>query len=371
MLEYLIDYKRAENEYSLLCSRVTDHSDFAVDQGKTGYCWLISAVNMILNECGRAHELFNVNYQQLIYWDKFERCINFICELKEAMGIHPGEAKELIRNSKLADEGQWHMAANVIHKHGIYIVNNVQSIADINTVELNAVLNYGIKGAAINWIKNGICDFQNFADKLIKEIDWVLKQYLPGAFCSEKEIICDWNPENYISIISSSSNVFDYQSGYQIVTETNMRNGLSGIHFNVPESEFYNSVRKQLKKQKSVWITCDAGKFLLWNKGVFDDKLFKLQNIFGGIDNLDRDDIKASASANMCHAMLIVDDIDDYFLVKNTRGSEFGKNGYGIMSRSWFEKFVFQAVVSKECIEDLLIGSKVYDISAERFYGNV
>ena len=116
--------------------------------------------------------------------------------LKKQLGIHPGEAKELIRNSKLADEGQWHMAANVIHKHGIYIVNNVQSIADINTVELNAVLNYGIKGAAINWIKNGICDFQNFADKLIKEIDWVLKQYLRVLFAVKKRLYVTGIPEN-------------------------------------------------------------------------------------------------------------------------------------------------------------------------------
>ena len=199
----------------------------------------------------------------------------------------------------------------------------------------------------------------------------VLNSYLPQAFCSGVKVLNSFNASNYSSVFSTSSKEIAYRSGYRVRTQNNMIGNLPSVHFNLEEKDFYEIINKQLKNKKKVWLSCDAGKFVLWKKGIFDDSLFNISRLFPELVGFTRAEIKKASMAGMCHAMLIISRVDDYFLVKNTKGAEFGKNGYGIMSRSWFEKFIFQAIVATKDIEELIKDSRIYDIPEAQFYRNV
>ena len=379
MISSIIDYQRANMMYEVLCDTTKDCLE-TIDQGKTGYCWLISAVDKILTDSGKENIIFNVNFQRLIYWDKFERVLKLLSEVFSCLLFcQYSEAREIIRNFKLSDEGQWSMAANIVDKHGIFIGNDFSQISNINTKELNAVLNYVIKGTAIEWLhlcgKNKMTprDLDENQAYFLDGVSGILKKYLPNAFFDGQRID-DLSLDSYISVISSDLNFFSEEYAYRVVSENTITGGSPSVHYNISDSEFYDVVKEQIDRNKTVWITCDAGKFLLWNKGVFDDRIFDINQLPGVMINrtgLSRFEVKDAAIASMCHAMLIVGQFDESFIIKNTLGSGFGNKGYGIMSRSWFDKFVFQAVVSSTNNLEKLKERKVCDITAERFYRNV
>ena len=379
MISSIIDYQRANMMYEVLCDTTKDCLE-TIDQGKTGYCWLISAVDKILNDSGKGNVIFNVNFQRLIYWDKYERVLKLLSEVSSCLRFSQySKAGEMIRDFKLSDEGQWSMAFNIVDKYGIYIGNDFSRINNINSKELNAVLNYVIKGTAIEWLnmcrnnKMTLRDLDENVHYVLDGISDILKKYFPDAFCDDQRID-DLSFDPYISVISSDLNYFSEEYAYRVVSENNMIGGSPSIHYNLPDSEFYDAVKEQIDRNKMVWITCDAGKFLLWNKGVFDDRIFDINQLPGVMINrtgLSRFEVKDAAIASMCHAMLIVGQFDDSFIIKNTRGPGFGNKGYGIMSRSWFDKFVFQAVVSSTNSLEIMKERKVCDITAERFYRNV
>ena len=379
MISSIIDYQRANMMYEALCD-TTKYRLETIDQGKTGYCWLISAVDKILNDCGKGNVIFNVNFQRLIYWDKYERCHKLLREVSSCLMFGQySEAREIIRNFKLSDEGQWSMAVNIVDKHGIFIGQDYFRIINLNTKEINAVLNYVIKGTAIEWLD--MCRNNKMTPRELDEnvhyflegVNDILKQYFPNAFCDDQRIN-DLLLDPYISVISSDLAFFSEEYAYRVVSETNMMGGLPSIHYNLPDSDFYYVIKEQIGRNKTVWITCDAGKFLLWDKGVYDDRIFDISHlprVMLSRRGLNRFEVKDAAIASMCHAMLIVGQFDDFFIIKNTRGPEFGSKGYGIMSQSWFEKFVFQAVVSSTTSLEMMKERKVCDITAEQFYRNV
>lgn len=371
MLETIVDNEKAKYEYELLCEN-TPLVKATIDQGRTGYCWLISAIDLLLSKNNNEIFLPKVNFQYLIFWDKYERCKLLISQIIEESGNSKGS--QMVEMFNLSDKGQWAMAMNLIKHYDISLLRKTEDdFEQLNTTELNAVLNYFIKGSAIKLLQlKNEDEKQSYAEKILVMTKKILTSYLPKAFvCVEKIKLIDSCINEYISVVSMRTDFESKACIYQIKSETNMENGRVSDHYNLPYEVFYNSIRKQVNKKEKVWIACDAGKFLLWRKGIFDDSLFKLNGLIEGLENLKRDDIKKSSAAGICHAMLITDVVQDYFIIKNTRNVGFGSNGYGIMSKSWFDKFVFQAVLSKESVPPQYLSCEKKEITAQQFYRNV
>ena len=117
-------------------------------------------------------------------------------------------------------------------------------------------------------------------------------------------------------------------------------------------NEFKELCIKQLKDKEVVWFGSDCGKF---NDGgyVWDDQSLDYKGAFGLDITLDKADMLNYHVSAMNHAMVITgisfkDKVPTKWKIENSWGTEKGYKGYYLMTDSWFDNFVFQAVVNKK-----------------------
>ena len=97
---------------------------------------------------------------------------------------------------------------------------------------------------------------------------------------------------------------------------------------------------------------------------LFYNKLFQLDQLFDVDFSMSKADKLDSGESMMDHAMVItgVDIVDGKptkWKIENSWGEKPGFKGYFVMSDSWFDSFVYQAVINKDILpEDL---KKAYD----------
>ena len=92
---------------------------------------------------------------------------------------------------------------------------------------------------------------------------------------------------------------------------------------------------------------------------MFDDKLYDLNKVTGLNVTLDKEYIMRYKDAYPEHALLLVGvDVDDNNILKwkvKDNNDKIGKNGYFILSKTWFEKYVSSVVVSKNLLDSSVV----------------
>ena len=138
----------------------------------------------------------------------------------------------------------------------------------------------------------------------------------------------------------------------------NVVGGRDVKYLNLPMSEFKELIIRQLKGGNVVWFGSDVGKFGgraagLWDDGTFDYEL--LTGLDLAISKKDGLDYWFSA---MNHAMVITGvNLDENgaptrWKIENSWGNESGHKGYYVCSDTWFDQYVYQAVVTKDILGD-------------------
>ena len=117
-------------------------------------------------------------------------------------------------------------------------------------------------------------------------------------------------------------------------------------------NEFKELCLKQLRDKEVVWFGSDCGKYGD-GLGVWDDQMFDYERTFGFSIDIEKGDMLKYKSSAMDHAMVITgvsfkDNKVSKWKIENSWGTEKGHNGYYLMSDSWFDKFVYQAVINKK-----------------------
>ena len=99
--------------------------------------------------------------------------------------------------------------------------------------------------------------------------------------------------------------------------------------------------------------------------GSWDDHSFEYENLTGLDLALTKEERLDYRDSCMCHAMVItgvnlVDGKPNRWKIENSWGDDRGEKGYYIASDSWFDEFVYQAVVQKK-----YLGEKVALLTQE------
>ena len=113
------------------------------------------------------------------------------------------------------------------------------------------------------------------------------------------------------------------------------------------------------KNGEVVWFGSNVVKDSERQAGLLDTELYKRDDLFDVDFDMSKADMLDSGESMMDHAMVItgvdlVDGKPTKWKIENSWGEKPGFKGYFVMSDSWFDKFVYQAVINKKYLSDEL-----------------
>jgi|GEM_PF-5574144 len=369
-------FDKCENTFSIdKKSEFQSFNPSPYSQGKTGCCWLLSALMCIslfiehsygikLNE----NTAFSKTY--LMFYDKLERATLFIKEYSE--NLNNNKYTRYMLNYLVTDRGQWHMAKNLILKYGLVPRMEMDDNTDmLSTRIVNEMINvllkkfaYKISGSEKITYK----EIEKLKKKTLQNVYDILVDFfgltpiqikLPkelsreDKFVSPQEFFLNYINfpfDDYQSICNYGENLYTL---YHIPINNNMINGEETSFLNLPDDEFFEAIQKQLNKYHFCWYTCDASKGYDINNSLFSCESLKNHILNSVLMDCNKSDMLKFKFAGPSHAMTFMDvyetDINRYFVSHNSK-SDLKKGGYCYSTVSWVRKFVFQAIVHKSIL---------------------
>ncbi|WP_294763741.1 aminopeptidase C [uncultured Lactobacillus sp.] len=358
------------------------------DQKQSGRCWMFSALNTMRHPLQKEYKIkdFELSQNYTNFWDKFEKS-NFFFENVIASAKKPlGDRKvSFLFATPQQDGGQWDMLCGLVEKYGIVPKsvypetansNNSGALNDtLNTLlrkdglELRDLVNAGKSEDEIEKRKNELLNdvFRILAISLgvpPKKFDFEYKDddgnYHREAGITPKEFFDKFvgmNLEDHVSIINSPTDDKPYHKVFSVEYLGNVVGGRQVRHLNVKISEMKDLIIKQLKAGEVVWFGSNVGKDSERQLGLLDTNIYKRDELFDVDFSMSKADKLDSSESMMDHAMVItgvdlVDDKPTKWKIENSWGEKPGFKGYFVMSDSWFDQFVYQAVINKKFLPD-------------------
>ncbi len=358
----------------------------ACDQRSSGRCWIFAGLNVLREIVAKQCNLhsFQLSQNYISLYDKIEKA-NFALETILKLGERDHDDRELsfILQNPISDGGQWDMFVNLVKKYGVMpktaFPETYQS--DV-TKESDFTVNSYIKKFAADAHQLLVEGKQDEA-RILKE-ETISKIYAfflncfgvpPKTFDFEYTNKDGYNVERnmtpkaffdkyigekideYQSLINSPTADKPYLRNYTIDYIGNVVEGKPINHLNLPMERIKEIIVKQLSDGEAVWFGSDVSFYRDRLTPIWDDKAYDYLNTFGfdiKFDKAQMLDFKASA---MNHAMVLtgvnlVDGVPTKWKVENSWGKDSGINGYHIMSGTFFDHFVYQAVVLKKYLTD-------------------
>lgn len=368
----------------------TSSSEYGLTQEKTGYCWLISALNCVIKETQKKYSskdiCFSKNY--LIYYDKLEKANWFLEKMIETAAL-PLESKEVryLLGHAMTDEGQWAMAENLIKKYGLVPYEIMQeSIHTHCTGEINACLSMmlrcyavrlreaategrpeetiaGLKNRAMNQVEKVLTACFGRPPKEIELPGWLgimrnrdekgcIRLAAPRDFY--EHFIC-FPFDQYVSVASVGQRRELNHTIAEVLLDGNVEGGKKNSFLYVSEKEFLHVLSRQIAEQTPCWIACDAGKFYFRESGLFDDSIIDLKSFFGEEPEelLDRKHLYPYKMAGITHAMVLAEKAVDeqnivWWKAQNSQSNILTGKTECFLSDNWVKKYVALAAVKKE-----------------------
>ncbi|MFO7969325.1 MAG: C1 family peptidase [Candidatus Izemoplasmatales bacterium] len=359
-------------------------------QEKTGRCWIFAGLNFIRERIAKKYNLKEFEYSQnyIAFYDKLEKINYFIESIDDFLTCDKDDRTfQHILNVGIQDGGQWDMFVSLVEKYGLVPKDAmVETKVSSNTRYINQVINQKLRQYTAHARKLGKGDK---LDKLKNDTLKSLYRLLVAAFGlppksfsfefvdkdKNYHLIEDITPQkfykeylendlnNYISIINSPTEDKPFYKSYTIAYLGNVIGGKQIKHLNLEMSEVKELILKQMDDEV-VWFGCDVGNFGDRKSGVWDDLRYDYDEIFNINLDLSKADMLDYSHSQMNHAMVLTgvsikDETPTKWKIENSWGDKSGKKGYYLASDSWFNKFVYQAVINKKYLSEKQL--KAYD----------
>lgn len=385
-------YKASQN----LQSKIDLNPTFSVeietgkpaDQKQSGRCWMFSALNTMRHPLQKEYKVkdFELSQNYTNFWDKFEKS-NWFFENVIASADKPlGDRKvSFLFATPQQDGGQWDMLCGLIEKYGIVPksvypetanATNSSALNDtLNTLlrkdglELRDLVNSDKSEDEVEARKN---EFLNDVFRILaislgvppKKFDFEYKDddgnYHREAGITPKEFFDKYvgmNLEDHVSIINSPTDDKPYHKVFSVEYLGNVVGGRQVRHLNLTINEMKDLIIKQLKAGEVVWFGSNVGKDSERQLGLLDTNIYKRDELFDVDFSMTKAERLDSTESMMDHAMVItgvdlVDDKPTKWKIENSWGEKPGFKGYFVMSDSWFDSFVYQAVINKKFLPD-------------------
>ena len=361
-LAILLSMNHSKFEASLVPDKRTLYS-----QGKTGTCWLSSAllcISLYLKNIKKIEITEETTFSKsyLLFYDKIERT-KWLLSLIES-NIDDEQRMRYILNHLMTDRGQWNMARNLILKYGLIPYGAMPDpFHHKSLIDLNISISNMLKLYALHLKKKpSASEKDNMKNIIINTVKRMLVHLwgdppteidVPAIFQCKDRISPQSFFHDYIGFpfddylficnFAPESNSF-----YEVTLDNNMMDGMPEILLNLSDDDFYTAVFNQLKMEGFCWYTCDASKGFCLENSSFDDP--DTYEFFSSLSSFDMIRNRLSAPN---HAMVLISDghyLNEKWLLSHNSKSGLSYGKYVPVSKTWLQKYAFQAVVHKSCI---------------------
>ncbi|MCR5079058.1 MAG: C1 family peptidase, partial [Bacilli bacterium] len=353
------------------------------NQKASGRCWIFAGLNLLREIVAKKLGVkeFELSQNYISLFDKIEKA-NFA--LESLLSLADKEPTErvytFILDCPTSDGGQWDMFVNLVLKYGLMPKSCFpETYQSENTREGNQLVNQRIRQfAAISHrlVREGKAEeARKEKEKAMEDIyrfylavygvppktfdftyvdskeKYHIEKGLTPLSFYEKYVGDEIN--QYQSLINSPTSDKPFGRNYTVDYLGNVIEGKKINHLNLTMERMKEAIIAELKEGRPVWFGSDVG--LYGGKDVFawDDASRDYESPFGFSPEFEKEDMLDFRGSAMNHAMLITgvdiqDGVPTRWKIENSWGKDAGQKGYYVMSSSWFDRFVYQAVVRKK-----------------------
>lgn len=393
----------------------TNPNKKVTNQKSSGRCWLFATTNVIRYSVANTLGLedFELSQSYLSFYDKLNKA-NYYLELSIENIDLPLDDRLIVHlaSDPVGDGGQWDMALNLLEKYGV-VPQSIypESFSSSATGKLNQIvttklrehvllLRASVKSLRASFAhlpaeeasKHILASLRKQKEAYVGEIYKIITiaqgeppkptdkftwEYYTAKGEYKKwsgtpiEFYKAFSSKQYphleaFSLINDPRN--EYGKLYTVEKLGNVWNGIPIRYVNTTSGDLKAAVVKSIKAGQPVFFGCDVGKSSDRDFGLMETGLFELETAFGIEFGLTKADRLRTGESAMTHAMVITAvHIDDdgkpvRFRVENSWSDAAGKDGYFMMTDTWFDEYVFQVVISKQLAAPSLV--KILDTEA-------
>lgn len=357
------------------------------NQKASGRCWIFAGCNVLREIVAKKYNLkeFELSQNYVAFFDKLEKC-NYLLESVIKLKNDASEIRTLdtILQRGIEDGGQWDLFINIIRKYGVVPKDAFpETYQSSNTREIDNLLNtyvrkffYEIKNMEnldeINYKKNEVMkniykilcssfgvppkifSFEYVSEDKEEKKYNIIKNITPHKFLEE---FIGINLDEYISIIHSPTIDKPFNEIYTVKYLGNVIEGNNVKYLNLEMNRLKELVINQLKDNEPVWFGSDCLKSADRKAGVWDDLSFDIDRLFQINTFMPKEAMLDTWESAMNHAMVITGvNIEDgkptKWKIENSWGDDVANKGYYVATDSWFDKFVYQAVINKKYLSE-------------------
>ncbi|MBO4540961.1 MAG: C1 family peptidase [Bacilli bacterium] len=350
------------------------------NQRQSGRCWIFAALNILREKIAKDLKLksFELSQNYISLYDKIEKA-NFALEtmIDLADRDHDDRVLQFLLFAPVSDGGQWDMFVNLVAKYGLMPKDAFPETKQSNTTrESDALVNAAIrkfahdahelylagKAEEIRPLKEKVMDkiyafFLNCFGVPPKKFDFqyqdekdkyhIVRNLTPKSFFEKYvgDVIYE-----YQSLINSPTADKPFGKNFTIDNLGNVVEGKGINHLNLPMERLKEVIIVQLKDGLPVWFGSDVSFYRDRSSYAWDSNAFDFESISGIPMEFDKAGMLDYRHSAMNHAMCItgvdiVAGVPQKWKIENSWGDDNGLKGYYVMSKEFFDKFVYQAVV--------------------------
>ena len=354
------------------------------NQKSSGRCWIFAACNFLRESIGKKLGIkeFKLSQSYLAFYDKLEKLNYTLNALIETIDEdYDDRTVQFLVANGIGDGGQWDMIVNIIKKYGVCPKNAyVETFTSSNTRTLNSLLNTELRKFASEARKvkaeKGLEAVEELKDSYIKRFYRALISCYgipPKSFDlkykddkGKLQVIKGFTPKSffdkyvgnkldeYVSVINAPTKSKPFNRSYTVEYLGNVTGGKIVKHLNLPMERVKELIIAQLKDGEIVWYGSDVAFYGDRMRGVWDDQEFDFKSVVDLDYKMDKGESLDFRASAMGHAMCVTgvafdeNGVPTKWKIENSWGNDRGYDGYFIMSASFFDQYVYQAVVNKK-----------------------
>ena len=359
----------------------------AANQKASGRCWLFAATNVCREVIAKKLNLANFELSQsyLAFYDRLEKS-NYLLEAVIELIDKEYDDRTLafLLQNGVGDGGQWDMFVSLANKYGlcpknVYPETNTSSATRETAQLINFTIRKFASDAKALYQAKGLEAVRKEKEEILNKIYFLLvnayglppekfdfeytdkdgNYHLEKGFdaLSFKDKYLGDSLNDYVSLINAPTKDKAFGKTYTVQYLGNVVGGKQVTHLNVTMDRMKELILKQLRDDRIVWFGSDVGFYGDREEGVWDDTRFDLNTPFGLDLKMNKGESLDYHASQMNHAMCITgvsfkEGIPSKWKIENSWGKDRAKDGYYIMSKSWFDQFVYQAVVDKKYLNE-------------------